>query len=52
LILQVWPSFVLIFFVMLRSVADPGSPRLAVKVATRKSEAISARREPAGKQRR
>ena len=52
LILQVWPSFVFIFFVMLRSIADPGSPRPAVKVATRKSETISARREPAGKQRR
>jgi hypothetical protein len=52
LILQVWPSFLFVFFVVLRSVADAGNALPAVKAAvTRKSE-THGRREPAGKQRR
>jgi hypothetical protein len=52
LILQVWPSFLFVFFVVLRSVADAGNAPPAVKAAvTRKSE-THGRREPAGKQRR
>ena len=37
LILQVWPSVLLVFFVQLRSVADPVAAAVPAKAATRKS---------------
>ncbi len=37
LIVQVWPSFLLVFFVVLRSIADPAPVALARSVETRRS---------------
>jgi hypothetical protein len=49
LILQVWPSFLLIFFVLLRSVADPAPAPVAKSAVTRKSPVQSAKPALAGK---
>lgn len=49
LILQVWPSFLLVFFVLLRSVADPAPVAAPKSPVTRKSPTRSARPAPAGK---
>jgi hypothetical protein len=40
LVLQVWPSFLLVFFVLLRRVADPGPVVLVKSDVTRKSSPI------------
>ncbi len=42
LILQVWPSFLLVFFVQLRSVADAAPPAVPRKSAVRSAKAVSA----------
>lgn len=49
LILQVWPSFLLVFFVQLRSVADPSPLAVSVKNAARKPTARSSHAAAAGK---
>ena len=49
LILQIWPSFLLVFFVLLRSVADPAPVAVAKSPVTRKSPLRSAKPAPAGK---
>ena len=49
LILQVWPSFLLVFFVLLRRVADPQPIAVAKSAVTRKSPVRSAKPAPAGK---
>jgi hypothetical protein len=49
LILQVWPSFLLLFFVLLRSVADPAPVVVVKSPVTRKSPVHSAKPVPAGK---
>jgi hypothetical protein len=45
LVLQVWPSFLLVFFVLLRRVADPAPAVLVKSAVTRKSSPI--RKKPA-----
>jgi hypothetical protein len=52
LLLQIWPSFLLVFFVMLRSVADSAPVAVLKSAVTRKSTAVSGKRALAGKQRR
>jgi hypothetical protein len=49
LILQVWPSFLLVFFVLLRSVADPAPVALAKNTEARKSPIRSSKLAAAGK---
>jgi hypothetical protein len=52
LILQVWPSVLLVFFLMLRSVVDVAAPSTPVKseVKSKSSPAVSGKRALAGKQ--
>ena len=49
LILQVWPSFLLVFFILLRSVADPARFAAAKNAEARKSPIRSAKLAAAGK---
>lgn len=49
LILQVWPSFLLVFFVLLRSLTDPAPVATAKSAATRKSPIRSTKLAAAGK---
>jgi hypothetical protein len=49
LILQVWPSFLLVFFVQLRTVADPAPLDAPVKNAARKTTARSSQAAAGGK---
>jgi len=49
LILQVWPSFLFVFFVLLRSVADSAPATVAKSAVTRKSPIRSAKAAAAGK---
>jgi hypothetical protein len=49
LILQLWPSFLLVFFVLLRRVVDPAPASVAKSPATRKSPLRSAKPVPAAR---
>jgi hypothetical protein len=49
LVLQVWPSFVLVFFVLLRRLADPAPAAVVKSAVTRKSPVHLAKPAPAGK---
>jgi hypothetical protein len=46
LFIQVWPAFLLVFFVLLRNVADPVPAVAAKSTVTRKSPAVSVRPTP------